>query len=356
MINQKDRLSRLLFLEFDPEKAEELFQISPSKEPREELYVPINPDYLIKKINNNEVPKDLPVAEFITGMAYALALDPEFKYAPQYRKMLKGYASSEAILKKKVAQLFGQKQKVEAYILLKGLYEVAGDEETENILLSAGEELALEDRDWLDEVLAFTDLAIANGNKNGWLIKGSLEGVRGNEPASLAALKKYIELGGEETSELSTRIEELERDTKAEEAYAMLYEDPKGALKIFLELYNLEADNPKLVYSIAVAYRLLGNHEKAIFYLEDAQAVDPGFFDVLNELGLNFALLEDYKTALGYFKTVFEATHEFAPMTNLIIALFQVGETEEARALYEEALAMDPNDEILAEIRKVYLD
>ena len=356
MINQKDRLSRLLFLEFNQEKAKELFNSTSLGKTNEELYVPINPDYLIKKINNNEVPKDLPVAEFISGMAYALALDPDFKFAPQYLEMLKGYPLTETILKKKIADLFNAGQKVEAFILLKGLYEVAGDEETENILLATGEELAIDDSEWLDEVLELADLAIENGNPTGYLIKGSLEGVRGNEGNSLFALKKYIELGGEETSELSTRIEELSRNTKADEAYAMLYDDPKGALKIFLELYSLEGTNPRLVYSIAVAYRLLENYEKAIFYLEDAQALDPGFFDVLNELGLNYALLNDYVTAKDYFKAIFNATHEFGPMTNLIICMFNLGETEEALELYRQAEEIKPDDEILEEIRKAYLD
>ncbi len=355
MINQKDRLSRLLFLEFNPNKAGELFNINSLKQTGDELYVPINPDFLIKKITNNEVPKDLPVSEFITGMAYALALDPDFTFVPQYRAMLKGYALTETILKKKVSELLKADQKEEAYILLKGLYEVTGDEETENVLLSTGEELALSDGEWMDEVLSLSELACENGNKNGWLIKGSLEGAVGNDRNSLTALKKYIELGGEETTELITRIEELERNTKAEEAYEMLYEDPKGALKIFLELYTLEASNPKLIYSIAVAYRLLGNYEKAIFYLEDAQALDPGFFDVLNELGLNFALLDDYATARDYFRTVFEATHEFGPMTNLIICLFNLGETDEALELYRQAQEINPEDDILTEIRKAYL-
>lgn len=355
MINQKDRLSRLLFLEFNQEKAKELFNSTSLGEAGAELYVPINPDYLIGKINNNEVPKDLPVSEFIAGMAYALALDPDFKFAPEYLKMLKGYPHSETILKKKIADLFKSNQKVEAFILLKGLYEVVGDEETENILLATGEELALADPQWQDEVLELTDLAIENGNRNGWLIQGSLEGSRGNESKSLTALQKYIELGGEETTEISTRIEELSRNTKAEEGYAMLYEDPKGALKIFLELYSVEAANPRLIYSIAVAYRLLDNYEKAIFYLEDAQTLDPGFFDVLNELGLNFAMIEDYATARDYFRAVFKATHEFGPMTNLIISLFNLGETEEAKELYQQALEINPNDEILVEIQRAYL-
>ena len=112
MINQKDRLSRLLFLEFNQEKAKELFNSTSLGEAGAELYVPINPDYLIGKINNNEVPKDLPVSEFIAGMAYALALDPDFKFAPEYLKMLKGYPHSETILKKKIADLFKSNQKI----------------------------------------------------------------------------------------------------------------------------------------------------------------------------------------------------------------------------------------------------
>lgn len=356
MISQKERLNALLFLEFDRTKASEIFYAKSLTESEDELYVPINPDFLVKKVTSNEVPSDLPISEFIVGMAYAVALDPEFTFAAEYQAMLKGYGASEMILKKKISSLYQEGNLTESFILLKGLYEFSGDEETENILLSAGEELALKDDLWMTEVLALTEIAIDNGNINGYLIQGSLKSAAGSEDEALAALKRYIAAGGEESEAVLSRIEELERNTKAEEAYRKLYEDPKGSLKILLELLPREGNNPRLIYSIAVCYRLLENHEKAIYYLEEAQALDPGFIDVLNELGLNYALIDDYGTARDYFQAVFDTTKEFEPMTNLIISLFHLGEVRQARELYDRAMEVRPDDEILAQIRKHYLD
>lgn len=355
MINEKDRLGRLLFLEFDRDKAAEIFHAGSLKQETDELYVPVNPDFLVRQIKNDQVPEDLPVSEFIMGMAYALALDPQFTYSPDYLAMLKGFPDSEVILKKKAAGLLAENQKVEAYILSRGLYEVSGDEETENVLLSLAEELALKDPGWMDEAFRLTEQAMANKNLNAFLIRGSLERVQGNEAGALTTLREYLSMGGESTDELTAVMEELERNSRAEEAYATLYDEPKEALTVFLELLPREQDNVRLIYSIAVAYRLLGNHEKAILYLEDAQGVDPSYVDVQNEMGLNYALLEDYRTASGYFRAVYETTRDLAPLTNLIISLLNLGQEEEAMELYEEAIKMDPEDEILGEIRRIYL-
>lgn len=356
MHHQKERMNGLLYLEFDRKKASEIFTAPGLAETAEELFVPINPEFLVQRITENLVPRDLPVAEFIIGMAFALAVDPDFKYAAEYRAMLKGYEAAEPILKSKIAGLYDDGRQGDAYILIKALYEIAGDEETENILLSTGEELALKDPQWGDEVLEVTDLAIDNGNANGYLIRGSLLGARGDETGALTALRAYVTSGGELTAELAERLETLDRDTRAETAYQGIFEDPTGSLKALLELYPLERANPRLIYSIAVCYRLLGNHEKAIFYLEEAQALDPGYVDVLNELGLNYALINDYMTARDYFRAVFKATREVEPMTNLILSLFQTGETGEAMELYRQAAEIAPEDEILREIRRVYLD
>lgn len=356
MEQQKERLNSLLFLEFNRDKAAEIFSAKQLINETDELYVPVNPEFLVQKITNNEVPKDLPVAEFIIGMAFALAIDPDFKYAADYRAMLKGFQGTEQILKKKIAQLFEQEKRMDSYLLLKRLYEVSGDEETENILLSTGEELALADPAWMTEVLQCCEEAIVNGNANGYLIRGSLENARGNEVQALTALKSYLEKGGEATSAVLLRIEELERNTRAEDAYRNIQEDPRGSLETLLELYPREQTNPRLIFAIAVCYRLLGNHEKAIFYLEEAQSLDPGYFDVLNELGLNYALMEDFGTARDYFKAVFDATRELEPMTNLMISLFHLGETEEALELFRRAEEIAPEDEILQRIRQAYVE
>lgn len=355
MINEKDRLSRLLFLEFDRNKAAEIFHAASLTKVPGELYVPINPDFLVRQINNDKVPEDLPISDFITGMAYAVALDPQFTYVPEYLTMLKGFSDTEAILKKKAGGFLAENKKVEAYILSRGLYEVTGDEETENVVLSLVEELALRDPAWMEEAMNFTDQAMANRNPNAFLIRGSLERARGKDAAALSALKEYLSLGGKVTDELSFVMEELERNSRAEEAYALLYEEPKKALASLLELLPREHDNVRLIYSIAVAYRLLGNYEKAILYLEDAEGVDGGYLDVQNEMGLNYALLDDYQTATGYFRAVYEATGDLAPLTNLIISLLNLGEREEAQRLYGEALKMDSQDDILEEIGRIYL-
>jgi pentatricopeptide repeat protein len=43
-------------------------------------------------------------------------------------------------------------------------------------------------------------------------------------------------------------------------------------------------------------------------------------------------------------------------MTNLIISLFNVGEGDKAEELYRQAMEVRPDDEILAEIKRAYLE
>lgn len=355
MINEKERLSRLLYLELNRKAAAELFNTPELMSKDEALYVPVNPDFLVKKIQAEEqAPKDLPVAEFIYGMALVLALDPDFPQAGVYRLMLNNFEASHGLILSKAHSLFEADRPEEAYLVLKGLYEASGNEETESLLLSLGETLALQNESWQDEVLELAQNARENGNLNGYLIAGSIRNAQGKESEAVFLIREYLRLGGEETKEISTLLEILDRNNKAEAAYDALYEDPQGALQVLLELYPREGDNVRLIYAIAVAYRLLKNHEKAIYYLEEALSIDPAYMDVFHELGLNYALLDDFVTASRYFKTVYENTHEFEPMTNLIVALYRSGEMEEAKYLFTKAKMVKPEDEILKEIEKFY--
>lgn len=350
MLN-KDRLNKLLFLEWAAGPLKKYFNYDAKGA---EVFLPVDPAFLIQEIQEGSIPEELPLSEFILGMATVIALDPDFHMAGIYRQLLLTHAETEGVLKSRAAAYAKADRLEDAYLLIKAWYELDGEEEAENQLLVLGEELALKNEDFMDEVLSLSDLAKESGNPTGHLIAASLKRKLGKEAEALGDLEAYLAMGGEATEEISQLKEALDRNTKAEAAYEQIYEEPAKALKTLLDLLPREGDNPRLIYAIALAYRLLGNHEKAIFYLEEALALDPTYMDVNHEMGINYAMINDFKTAVTYFRRVFQATGAFEPMTNLIVALFRAGESQEAKELFNKARIIKPEDEILQEIQRIY--
>lgn len=356
MVKFNDRLKGLLFLEFNKDKAAEVFNAPELDKIEGDLFIPINPEFLVKEINESNSLNDLPLAEFITGMTYSLGADPEFKYGNEYVLILKTYDKAVPIVKQKISELVRDKKLVDAFILLSGLYEAIGEEEIENALLTVGEELVISDTSYSDNVLSIAEKATENGNITGKLIEGSVYRLLGNTEKALRSFTEYVKGGGEVTDELSSEMEALTRNTALDEGYSLILEKPEEALKQLLPMYKTESNNPRYLYSIAVAYRNLENYDKAIYYLEEARAIDSGYIDVLNELGLNYSMLNDYTTAEKYFRAVYEASMDLGPLTNLIITLFNLNKNDEAYNLYLTALRKAPSDEILKEIKKFYID
>lgn len=355
MVTFSDRLNSMLFLEFNKEKLSDLLGIPEIKKTEGDLYLPVNPEFLIHEIKESNPLENLPVTEFINGMAYTLGIDPDFRYGAQYRLILNSGENPGMTVKAKAHDLMKSKRNEEAFILLLGLYEASGDEDIENALLMLGEELTLKDKAYSDNVLEIADKAIDNGNNYGNLIKGSIMRILGKDTEALLLFRTYIENGGEETDELSSEMEKLDRDGKLTEGYEMITDNPDGALKKLLPFYDSEMGNSRYLYSIAVAYRNLKNHDKAIYYLEEAMANDPGYSDIVNELGINYSMVGEDNKAQEYFRKVYEATGDIGPLTNLVISLFKTGNTEEAVRYFNEAERKAPDDEILKEIRKFYM-
>ena len=71
----------------------------------------------------------------------------------------------------------------------------------------------------------------------------------------------------------------------------MLKEFPEKAIEILLELGEEFEENPLIYYYLGVAYRKLQNYEKAIYYLKESIEIETGIFEVVVELGLNYACL-----------------------------------------------------------------
>lgn len=350
-----EKLKKLLFLELNKQKAAEIFKLSDLATYSDDIFIPLNTEYLVKNIEDSDAVRNMPVEEFIKGMAYAIGADPDFKYAEIYKKILNNNEPYEKLLKQFAAKLFKDGRKIDSYIILKCINLVYHDKETEDTMLNLSEDIAISNADFIENALENARVSAEAGNINGYLIMGSIYRMKNEPEKVINNLREYLARGGEETSDITSELKSLERNLKIEEAYEMVHDNPQGALEMLLSYYNEEKNNPKLLLNIAVCYRILKNYEKAINYLEEAMAIDSEYLDVINELGLNHAMINNFDTAEKYFKPVYDATKELAPLSNLIICYFNLGRNDEAMNLLNKAKTIDSNDEIISIIEKTYV-
>ncbi|HSP46586.1 MAG TPA: tetratricopeptide repeat protein [Clostridiaceae bacterium] len=349
--NMKEKLAKLIFLELNKEFAEKSFQVSGLKEMEEDIFLPLSPEYIAENISK-DLTRNLPMGEFIKGMYYCLGADPDFKYNAVYKRILASLRKGDMV-KGLVAKLLKEKKNEEALIYVLGLYEAEGEGEVLENALALLEEMAITNPDYIDALIEYADLAIGKGILPGYLFKGSALRLKGDNTRALVFLKEYLVKGGVETLELTQEIDYIERRNLLKDAENILFDDPKGFLEMTLPILSTEEDNPKLLLQIAVAYRIMGNHEKAIYYLNDALAIDDGYLDVINELGINFAALGDYHRAIEYFRPLFEKVRTIEIVTNLIMCYINIGDLDMAKKHIEIAEVIDQDDEILKDIKKM---
>ena len=346
----KERLSKLIFLELKKDFAAKAFKADGLMDIEGEVYVPLSPDYIAKNLERDMV-RNLPVGEFVKGMYYCLGADREFRYGEAYRLMLENIGM-EGLVKALAARLTREGRKDEAIIYLLGLYEVHGEKDVALSTLALLEEMSIEDRSYLDGFLALAEEVSAKGLLDAKLFLGSALRMKGDFPKALVVLREYIASGGEETEELSSELERIGRKALLEESEAILYDDPARFLEMILPILTSESDNPKLLLQVAIAYRNLKNHDKAIYYLNEALALDDGYADVINELGINYAAMGDFETAVSYFRPLFDRTMTIEVLTNLIMCYVNLGDMESAMKHIAIGEKISPDDDVLSDIKK----
>src|SRR5699024_5520955 len=132
-----------------------------------------------------------------------------------------------------------------------------------------------------------------------------------------------------------------------------LNDDPAKTIKMLLDLLNNFDNNPLLYYYLGVAYRKLENYEKAIYYLNESLDRESGIYEVVVELGINYACINDFESAIKYFKKAFEATKEVEICTNIVMCYMNLNNYEEAKLHLEIAKKLNPEDEIVKDLEKI---
>lgn len=130
-------------------------------------------------------------------------------------------------------------------------------------------------------------------------------------------------------------------------------ESPEKSIGLLLSLVDVFDSNPLLYYYLGVAYRKLDNYEKAIYYLNESLNIESGILEVVNELGVNYACLGDFETAIKYFKKGFEASKDVEICTNIVMCYLNLGDKENAKLHLDIAKKLNPEDEVVVDLDRI---
>jgi len=346
-----EKLAALLFLEIKKNSKINDYTIL------DDIYFPVRTNEIIQKVKQKEDFDDIPVNLFIEGMFYVLGADEHFKYNVEYKVIINTVPNSIGFIKGVIFREIENENYEEAYIMLKGLLRIEENEENYDKIFLLVDKLRLTNIMFKDEEIKIVEEAkkIAHYS-NAYLYESLVFNSESKHDLALMALRNYIENGGKQTTDVIELKNELETITNFQKAKEMIPDNPKGALEILIPLMEHLGDRPEIYYHSAVAYRNLQNYEKAIYYLNEAVAIDKDLIEVINEFGINYACLENYEVAIQYFRKAFEVTKSIEICTNLVMCYLNVKNFEQARIHLDIAKKIDAKDEIVCQLEKQFTE
>lgn len=353
----KEKLSKLLFLEVDWDGFKRSTQIPENISLKtKDLYIPISSKYITNNINNEIKINNLPIYYFIEGMLIALGADEKLSYSEDYIKVLKNIKESEDCGRGLVANRIKEDNLMDAYLLIKGLFLFTYKEEYYKKLLLVGEALIENDSAFGDILLKDIEVGKEEFNKMSepYLYKALFLKKKGDFIGAKVEINQYLNKGGEVTPEIKEIIRDIDNIATYEEAIALLDKSPEQAIEMFLGLTESFKTNPLIYYYLAVASRKIEKYEEAIYYLNESLAIETGILEVVTELGINYACLGSYKNAIKYFKKGFEASKDVETCTNIVMCYLNMGDEKEAKLNLEIAKRLNPEDEIVQQIDRMF--
>ncbi|EJP6473293.1 tetratricopeptide repeat protein [Clostridium botulinum] len=342
-----EKLSKMLFLKVKKEKIFEVFKVDVNQN----IYVPLKSKSLVEEIKQGEDLDNIPITFFVEGMFFVLGADEEFKFNNEYKDMLSNIPKSEDYIKGRIFEEVKRENYEDAYILLKGLLALEEEKDIYDKLILILENLRQKDKMYKEEELNIIERAkkIREYEKP-YLYESIIKKENNDFKEAWDALEKYISMGGEQTPDIIEYKNSLKDILSFEEGKRLVGKNPKEALTKLIPIMNKLEDNTTVYYYVAVAYRMIENYDKAIYYLNKALEIDNGLIDAVNELAINYAALEKYNIAIKYLRKAFEVEKSIEICTNLIMCYINKGDLEQAQNHIDIAKKIDPEDEILKEI------
>ncbi|WP_300381825.1 tetratricopeptide repeat protein [Clostridium sp.] len=352
----KEKLGKLLFLEIEVKGFKEIIKMPDYVALKnKDLYIPISPEYITKNVENEIKIKNLPIYYFVEGMFFAMGADENIKYIEDYETILTYIKDTDSCIKSLISNRIKEDKMLESYILLKGYYRYTKEKDIMQKILVVGENIYEKDKGFRDNLMADIDYCEKHLLKipESYLYKGLVLKEDNNFKAAKVAINEYINQGGKLNDDIEILVQDINNISDYDEAVESINEDPVKTIKILVKLLENFESNPLIYYYLAVAYRKLENYEKAIYYLNESIQRESGIYEVIVEMGINYACIEDYETAINYFKKAFEVTKEVEICTNVVMCYLNLNNIEEAKIHLELAKSLNEEDEIVKELDKI---
>jgi len=122
--------------------------------------------------------------------------------------------------------------------------------------------------------------------------------------------------------------------------------DYTAGLNELLKAAELDPENPEIQYNLALGYRFMNLHNKAIMHFKKAIALKANYSEAYNDLGCTYLLLSKWDLAITYFKKALENTLYPTPhfaQNNMGYAYYKKGEYNKAVESYREAIKYQPS-------------
>lgn len=334
--------------------------------PKDGLNVPIKNEVLVKGIKEKTAQEGLNSMSIADAMIYIIGIDPEFKYNEEYKKFL---SALEKKIKFEVRSYAGYMSRkyfelgecTDALIYIKalitlypndieGLYNYAivcqevatsyqkdGDAKAMNtFLIEAGEKL--EKIINMDEnfALAYYHLGYHYYNQSQY-IKAKViweEAMR-------------LELDEDTIAEIQENLGKMDYKVQYEEGYSLVFQGKfEEGIEKLLPLEEEYSDWWNLLFIIGIAYKNMGEMDKAMLYFEKVLIIRPKQVDTLVELALCEASSFNMDRAIELLEQAAKIKEDPEILCNLGMAYLNAGDIDDAIYYIERAYELNPEDEI----------
>lgn len=334
--------------------------------PKDGLNVPIKNEVLVKGIKEKTAQEGLNSMSIADAMIYIIGIDSEFKYNEEYKKFLSALEKKVNFEVRSYAGYMSRKyfelgECTDALIYIKalitlypndieGLYNYAivcqevaksyqkdGDAKAMNtFLIEAGEKL--EKIINMDEnfALAYYHLGYHYYNQSQY-IKAK---VIWEEAMSL-------ELDEDTIAEIQENLGKMDYKVQYEEGYSLVFQGKfEEGLEKLLPLEEEYSDWWNLLFIIGIAYKNMGEMDKAMLYFEKVLIIRPKQVDTLVELALCEASSFNMDRAIELLEQAAKIKEDPEILCNLGMAYLNAGDIDDAIYYIERAYELNPEDEI----------
>ena len=114
--------------------------------------------------------------------------------------------------------------------------------------------------------------------------------------------------------------------------------------------------NKKHDFTLEIIHKYFCDRFKIVLGLRENYKAKPdptSLLEVINELGVNYACLGDFETAIKYFKKGFEASKDVEICTNIVMCYLNLGDKENAKLHLDIAKKLNSEDDVVVELDRI---